>query len=132
MTASATPELLVQIGLCELALGALLGWAVVARLERPERLARVGIRSPRRLLQMHLDHVMMGLILIAVGLALTDLPDVVTGALIFGTIVNPALFLPLAFSEDAAQHPVDRAVTITSFVATSGGLVAAAAIGLGA
>jgi hypothetical protein len=31
---------LAKIGFCELALGAVLGWGVVARLERPELLTR--------------------------------------------------------------------------------------------
>ena len=87
---------LAKVGLCELAVAGLMGWAIVVRLERPDLLTRAGVKSPRRLLQAHLDYVMMGLILVAVGLALPGIPDWIAAALIFGTLVNPSLFLPLA------------------------------------
>ena len=76
---------LVNIGLFELAFGALLGWLITLRLESPETLRRFGVRQPRRLLQMHIDYVMMGLILIAVGLAVPDLPTWIAVPLVFGT-----------------------------------------------
>jgi hydroxylaminobenzene mutase len=52
----------VEVGLVELALGGLLGWAMVIREERPEWLRRIGIVAPQRIRQVHLDYVMMGLI----------------------------------------------------------------------
>jgi hypothetical protein len=64
----------IQIGLIELALGGLLGWAMVIRAERPDWLARIGVVAPQRIRQVHLDYVMMGLILIGAGLAVPDLP----------------------------------------------------------
>jgi hypothetical protein len=79
----------VQIGLIELAIGGLLGWAMVVRDERPEWLRRIGVVAPQRIRQVHLDYVMMGLILIGVGLAVPDLPQAVAFALVFGTFVNP-------------------------------------------
>jgi hypothetical protein len=120
----------VRIGLCELALGALSGWWIVVRLERPELLARLGIRSPRRLMQCHLDLVMMGLILVAVGLALPDLSRWIAAPIAFATILNPLLFLPLAVDEDMQGRLPYRVITVVSFVALSGGLVAAAVTGL--
>ncbi|HEX7293891.1 MAG TPA: hypothetical protein VF259_05050, partial [Solirubrobacterales bacterium] len=59
----------IRIGLIELALGGLLGWAMVIRDEKPEWLRRIGVVAPQRVRQVHLDYVMMGLILIGVGLA---------------------------------------------------------------
>jgi hypothetical protein len=47
-----------------------------------------------------MDYV-MGLILIGVGLAVPDLPTAIAVALVFGTAVNPFLFVPLAFDPDA-------------------------------
>ena len=122
---------LAKIGLCELAVAGLMGWTIVARLERPDLLTRAGIKSPRRLLQAHLDYVMMGLILIAVGLALPGIPDWIAAALVFGTLVNPTLFLPLAWDEGWQQRTPYRVVTVVSFIAMSGSLVAAAIEGLG-
>ena len=94
----------VQIGLVELALGGLLGWAMVVREERPEWLRRIGVVAPQRIRQVHLDYVMMGLILIGVGLAVPDLPTAIAVALVFGTVVNPFLFVPLAFDPEVEKR----------------------------
>lgn len=122
---------MVRIGLVELALGGLLGWAMVVRDERPEWLRRIGVVAPQRIRQVHLDYVMMGLILIGVGLAVPDLPTAVAIALVFGTLVNPFLFVPLAFDPEAEKRTWYRALATVSFIAVSGGLVVAAVIGPG-
>jgi hypothetical protein len=119
----------VRFGLIELALGGLLGWAMVVRDERPEWLRRIGVVAPQRIRQVHLDYVMMGLILIAVGLAVPDLPMAVAVALVFGTIVNPFLFVPLAFDPDIDKRLWYRALATVSFICVSGGLVVAAIVG---
>jgi hypothetical protein len=119
----------VRIGLAELALGGLLGWAMVVRDERPEWLRRIGVVAPQRIRQVHLDYVMMGLILIGVGLAVPDLPTAVAVALVFGTLVNPFLFVPLAFDPDVDKRLWYRALASVSFVCVSGGLVIAAIVG---
>lgn len=121
----------VRIGLIELALGGLLGWAMVIRSEQPELLRRIGVVAPQRIRQVHLDYVMMGLILIGVGLAVPDLPTAVAAALVFGTFVNPLLFVPLAFNPDAEKRLWYRTLAVVSFVALSGGLVVAAVVGPG-
>jgi hypothetical protein len=121
----------VRFGLAELALGGLLGWAMVVRDERPEWLRRIGVVAPQRIRQVHLDYVMMGLILIAVGLAVPDLPEGVAIALVFGTIVNPFLFVPLAFQPDVDKRLWYRALAVVSFIGVSGGLVVAAIVGPG-
>lgn len=119
----------VRIGLIELALGGLLGWAMVLRGERPELLKRIGIVAPQRIRQVHLDYVMMGLILIGVGLAVPDLPTPIAVALVFGTLVNPFLFVPLAFDPGVERRAWYRALAVVSFIGVSGGLVAAAIVG---
>jgi hypothetical protein len=119
----------VRFGLAELALGGLLGWAMVVRDERPEWLRRIGVVAPQRIRQVHLDYVMMGLILIGVGLAVPDLPTAVAIALVFGTVVNPFLFVPLAFEPDADKRLWYRTLATISFIGVSGGLVAAAIVG---
>jgi hydroxylaminobenzene mutase len=121
----------VQIGLVELALGGLLGWAMVIRQEKPEWIKRAGIVAPQRIRQVHLDYVMMGLILIGVGLAVPDLPAGIAAALVFGTAVNPFLFVPLAFDPDVDKRLWYRLLAVVSFVGVSGGLVAAAIVGPG-
>jgi hypothetical protein len=121
----------VQIGLIELALGGLLGWAMVVREERPDWLTRIGVVAPHRIRQVHLDYVMMGLILIGVGLAIPSLPKTIAIALVFGTAVNPLLFVPLAFDPEVEKRLWYRSLSVVSFVGVSGGLVAAAIVGPG-
>jgi hypothetical protein len=121
----------VRIGLIELALGGLLGWAMVLRDERPDLVRRIGIVAPQRIRQVHLDYVMMGLILIGVGLAVPRLPTWIGVALVFGTAVNPFLFVPLAFDPEAEKRAWYRGLATVSFVCVSGALVAAAVVGPG-
>ena len=120
---------MIQIGLIELAVAGLLGWAMVLRHESPELLRRIGVVAPQRIRQVHLDYVMMGLILIAVGLAIPDLPTAVAVPLVFGTLVNPFLFVPLAFDPDTERRVWYRGLALVSFLSVSGGLVAAAIVG---
>lgn len=122
---------MIRIGLVELALGGLLGWAMVVREEKREWLSRIGVVAPQRIRQVHLDYVMMGLILIGVGLAVPDLPTAVGVALVFGTAVNPFLFVPLAFDPDVERRLWYRSLAVVSFLGVSGGLVAAAIVGPG-
>ncbi len=121
----------VHVGLVELALGGLLGWGMVIRDEKPDWLKRIGVVAPHRVRQVHLDYVMMGLILIGVGLAVPDLPTGVAIALVFGTAVNPFLFVPLAFDPELQARLWYRALAVVSFVALSGSLVVAAIVGPG-
>jgi hydroxylaminobenzene mutase len=117
--------------LIELALGGLLGWAMVVREEKPGWLRRIGVVAPQRIRQVHLDYVMMGLILIGVGLAVPSLPTAVAVALVFGTAVNPLLFVPLAFDPDVERRAWYRLLAMISFLAVSGSLVIAAIAGPG-
>jgi hypothetical protein len=126
---SVTPTL-AKIGLVEIAVAALLGWPLVIRLEKPEWLTKIGVRSPRRILQCHLDQIMMGLILIAIGLAVRGLPTAIAVPVVFGTLMNPLLFLPQAFSDTVADTVAFKLVSVLSISATSGGLVAVAVYAL--
>jgi hypothetical protein len=123
-------DVLTRIGLVELAFGAVLGWAVAATMITPQLVARAGVHKPRRILQAHLDYVIMGIILIAVGLAVPGLPTWLTVAIVIGTWLNPTLFLPLAWSPRAASRTWFQALSVVSFTLTSGGLVGAAVVGL--
>lgn len=124
-------DLLIQVGLIELAVAALLGWAMVVREEKPEWLTRIGIIQPHRIRQIHLDYVMMGLISVAVGLAIPDIPDLAAALLIFGTVMNPLLFIPPAFIAHVDKRLWYRGLSVISFIAMSVSLVWAAIIGPG-
>jgi hypothetical protein len=122
-------NLLLQVGLIEIAIGALLGWLMVIREQKPEWLKRIGIVRGHRILQIHLDFVLMGLILIAVGLVVADPPPALQAMLIFGTFFNPLLFAPLAFDPEFDRKAWYRVFSVLSFLAISGGLVWAAILG---
>ena len=66
----------------------------------------------------------------AVGLAVPDLPTWIAVPLVFGTIMNPLGFLPLAFSEEQRRKAYYRVIITLSFIGTSGGLTAAAVFAL--
>jgi hydroxylaminobenzene mutase len=68
----------------------------------------------------------MGLVLLAVHLTVPDRPDWITAFIAFGTVVNPLLFLPLAYNADASKTLPYRALTLVSFVSLSVGLPALA------
>jgi hydroxylaminobenzene mutase len=114
--------LLTSLGLISLALGALSGWLVLAATEKGAWLREHGVPAPVRFRQAHLDWIMMGLILIAVQTVAPDMPGWIRGCIAFGTIVNPILFLPLAFAPAAKDHVLYKAVAIVSFTALSVGL----------
>ena len=126
---SMTPTL-AKIGLCEIAFAAMLGWALIVQREKPEWMVRAGVIAPRRILQCHLDQIMMGLILIAVGLAVESLPTWIAVPLVFGAIMNPLLFLPEAFSKTVGDRLWFKALGLLSIVAMSGGMVAVAVFAL--
>ncbi len=79
----------------ELALGAVSGWIVWIALDTAW-LKKIGVRSPRRLLQAHIDLIMMGTILIAVGVAAPDFPAPWSYMLVIGAWTNALLFVPAA------------------------------------
>lgn len=118
---SPRPDALVVSGLSELALGALSGWVYTAAVKRPDLLRKVGITSPKRIRQWHLDLGMLGAYTVVCGLAVPDAPRFVAVALGVGAWTNAMSFLPLAFSEDLMDRPVYLVPVVGSFVATSVG-----------
>lgn len=120
-----------KIGLCELAFGGLTGYAVLGTTEAREWMVAHGVRSPRRILQAHLDYIMMGTILMVVGAVLRPIPAAIAIPLVFGALMNPTLFVPQAFSDTVAERLAFKAIGLVSIVSMSGSLVAAAITGLG-
>jgi hydroxylaminobenzene mutase len=114
-----------KAGAVELALGAVSGWIVWIALDT-DWLKRFGVRSPRRLLQAHIDLIMMGTILIAAGLAAPDLPKPWSYFLAIGAWTNALLFVPAAWYD---KKPADAKAILAqaaSFTLVSAGTVALA------
>jgi hypothetical protein len=127
---TSAPSALVVSGLAEVAAGALAGWPYTLVRQDPEAARRLlGIRSGARIRQWHLDLAMLGGLTVAVGTAVPDAPRWATVPLGVGAWTNAMAFLPLAFKPEVDRHPVYRALTGASFVATSTGFVGMAVAG---
>lgn len=120
-----------QAGLIELAFGALTGWLMVVVVEKPELLTRAGVRAPGRFRQAHLDYIIMGILLIAVGVAVPGLPMLWQLLIVGSAWLNPTLFVPMAFKPESRHHIAYKALATLSFLSMSGATVAAAVVGLG-
>ena len=115
-----------QAGFLYLAFAALSGWLMVIVVDKPELLTRAGVRAPGRFRQAHIDWILMALILIAVGVALPELGTAWQVMIVTSAIVNPAMFVPLAFAPEVKGRLWYRAIAIASFLSMSAGTVAAA------
>lgn len=122
--------LLVKLGICELAVAALSGWAMVAVVEWPEALKRAGFRHLSRVRQAHLDLLFMGAIVTVVGLAVNPVPDWVAALLVFGAFLQPLMFLPLGVRPELAQKLAYRGFSGLLFSASSVAWVSLAIIAL--
>jgi hypothetical protein len=127
---SAQIDGLVVSGLAELALGALTGWPYALAIADPERARALGIRSPARMRQWHLDLIALGGLTVLAGTALPDMPARVKWPLGVGAWTNAMAFGVLVAAPDAKDHPAYRAGVLGSFVATSSGFLGMAAEGL--
>jgi len=119
-----------QAGLVELAFGALSGWLMVVLVDQPEVLTRAGVKAPGRIRQAHLDYIIMGILLIAVGVAVPELGTLWQVLVVTAAWLNPTLFLPLAFNPEFRQARAYRGLATLSFLAMSSGTVAAAVTGI--
>jgi hypothetical protein len=119
---------LVVSGLTELALGAITGWVMSLAMERPEDLAKVGIRSASRLRQWHLDLIMLGGLTAASSRFVPEPPRAVALPLAAGAWTNANAFGVLAFRPELRDHPVYKAAVIASFASTSWGFTGLAAV----
>jgi hydroxylaminobenzene mutase len=122
--------LIVKLGICELAVAALSGWAMVAIVEKPEALRRLGFRHLGRIRQAHLDLLFMGTILTAVGVAMNPVPAWIGALLVLGAYMQPLMFVPLAVNSELRQDLVYRVLNTTLFVGFSVAWVALAATAL--
>jgi hypothetical protein len=123
---------LVAAGTLEVALGAVLGFPYALTVEgsvaAKRLLTLLHVNHPRRLRQLHLDLIIMGILLIAAGGAVPHLPLLASLAVGIGGWTNALMFVPLMVNENLQPTRPFRAVTLLSFLAVSSGWVAIAAI----
>lgn len=96
--------LLSLLGIIELTIGVLSGWLMVMTLEAPDVLRRLGVRQMGRIRQAHLDLLMQGTILVAVGLAIDPLPTWIGALLVVGAFLAPPLLGVLAVFPDLREE----------------------------
>lgn len=122
---------LVFAGTVVLAVGAVMGWPV-ALLSQARVTSLRWLREPRRLLQLHIDFILMGLLLIVLGTALPHLPLWTALLVLAGAIANPLLFVPLAVhGTQVRQRLVYQLFAVASFTMMSTGLIATAVFAAG-
>jgi hypothetical protein len=111
--------LLSVLGICELAVGVLSGWLMVMTLEAPDVLRRLGVRQMGRIRQAHLDVLMQGTILIAVGLAVDPLPTWIGVLLVAGAFLAPPLLGVLAifpkWQKESIAYKAINSVVLAGF-----------------
>ncbi|MFI6291561.1 hypothetical protein ACIBEJ_08225 [Nonomuraea sp. NPDC050790] len=119
---------LVKLGVLELTVGVLTGWFMVyvTRTPRAERLRR-GLRDPRRVRQGHIELLMMGTILIAVGAAVPSPPVAAVALIAFFSWLAPLSFFPAAVRPDLAGSRAMRWTDTVTFLGLSVGYVLLAA-----
>ncbi|MGC4937960.1 hypothetical protein [Kribbella sp. DT2] len=115
-------------GLAQIAAGAATGFAYAAVVYRPGSLDRFGVRAPGRIRQLHLDLVIMGGLVTATSAALGRLPRKVAVPLAVGCWTNALAFAPPAFAPSVEKVPAYRVLVAASFVTTTAGWIAAAAV----
>jgi hydroxylaminobenzene mutase len=102
---------LVVYGVIVLTAAVLSGWAMVLILDRG-RAKRLGIVAPHRIRQAHIELLMMGTILVAIGAAVPDPPIVFMALMSISAWVAPLNFVPVAFKpewgEKAGYKLVDQ------------------------
>lgn len=118
-------DVVMGVGLVSILLGAWSGFALLLAVDRPGALRRVGVVDPSRVRQVHLDWIVMGVLMVVVAVAIPEMPSVSAGAIVFGGVVNPLSFVPMAFSRTVATTRWFQAVSMISFLALSIGLTAA-------
>ena len=120
--------MLVKLGICELAVAALSGWAMVLIVECPQALTRAGVRHTGRIRQAHLDLLFMGTIVTVVGLAVHPVPVWVGALLVAGAYLQPLMFIPLAVRPELGGSLAFRALSGMLFSASSVAWVSLAVI----
>lgn len=116
--------LVTKLGIYELTIAVLSGWAMVATLESPEALKRAGVRHLGRIRQGHLDLLFQGTILTVIGLAMNPIPTWIGVLLVLGAFAAPLLLLVLAFdSELQRSSTIYRAINMVVLVGFTVGWV---------
>lgn len=124
MTSTASPAapntILLQAGMGVMLIALFLAWTLVFSRALPIGLVTEVFADYDRLLQAHLDFLIMGALLLGYYAARVPLPASVRNCMAIGVYTNPAGFLYLAIWPDAINTPF-MVFSIVSFVITTYG-----------
>lgn len=123
-----TVPLLAKIGIVELAFGVISGWVLIAAEEQPAMFKKLGLVSFRQLVSAHVSILLMGVAVAVAGVIVQPVPDWVVAAILFGSIIDPLLFVPLAFGLDRNGSTFFRVTATLAFISLTIGFVAIAGI----
>ncbi|EFC41170.1 predicted protein [Naegleria gruberi] len=111
-------HLLISSGLVEICWAIVLGWYLaLSIIARPRKIPP--FNNFRRVLQAHIDYILMGMLQMGVAVATSDvmvLPDWVVKMFVFGAWANASSFLIFAVSEDYVNYMVVKIFSVISFL----------------
>ena len=108
---------LIVAGIFQLFFASLTGWVMFLVTDYPEKARSLGIIGPRRIRQWHIELLMQGALITAIGAALDAPPLWASVLLVVAAWVAPFSFVPLAFNPEIGDRPWYMAVDLLSFVA---------------
>ncbi|MGW6461869.1 hypothetical protein ACWF94_39060 [Streptomyces sp. NPDC055078] len=115
---------LVKAGIVELTVAVLSGWLMVYVTNTPkEKRIQHGVRDARRIRQAHLELLMMGAMITAIGAAVPSPPMVAAVVIVVCSWVAPLSFLPVAVRPELAKTTWMRVLDTTVFVGLSLGYI---------
>ncbi|KAF0982421.1 hypothetical protein FDP41_011351 [Naegleria fowleri] len=121
-SSSSHKHILVASGLCEICFAICLGWYLAMIIaNRSTKTASSPMLNFRRVLQAHIDFILMGILQMVVSMVTSELfiPNWVLYMFVFGSWANAFAFLILAVSESYVHSLGVRIYTIISFLSLS-------------
>jgi hydroxylaminobenzene mutase len=113
-----------KIGIVELTVGVLTGWAMVYVTRTPrERRIAAGLRDARRVRQGHIELLMQGTLLTAIGVAVPSPPIIAAVLIVVFAWLAPLAFFPVAFHPEWGDLRIFRLLDNTTFAGLSIGFV---------
>jgi hypothetical protein len=111
-------SILISSGLIQITFAVSLGWVMVVMLGPHKGFGP--LVNFKRVLQCHIDHILMSLLQFAMAAVHPAIPEVAGWLLVVGSWTNAQLFMVHALSEEGyIKHPILDAVTFVSFMLLS-------------
>jgi hydroxylaminobenzene mutase len=108
--------ILITSGFLQMILAVSLGWVMTGFYKTPDVVGP--FKSSKRVLQAHIDNILMALLQFAIAAVHPEIPMIAGLLILFGSWVNPQLFLVMAAADDLERAAKSlRLITLVSFAA---------------